>query len=155
MFPFVLQWETLDKPTGAADNLCALPSCGNAVAMQGILQEDPAILDRVYLSDDMTDLLVLVRAPIECYRCKGAHHKWQCTTTPSMEEQKGERESRKWGPVPMCVFDPSQALKRSVCVVRSGLCQSRYRDPCRVVHVDAGYAHRHVRPYPNGPGEPS
>ncbi len=31
-----------------------------------------------------------------------------------MEEQRGERDPRKWGPVPVCVFDPSKVLPRSV-----------------------------------------
>lgn len=75
MFGFVIQREALDKSTGAAHNLCALSSRDNAAAMQGLLQDDPVMLDRVYLSDGMTGLLVLVRAPIECYRCKGAHYK--------------------------------------------------------------------------------
>ena len=113
MFAFVMKREDLDKPTGTTDNLCALSSRDNAAAMQALLQEDPAVLDQVYQSDGVAGLLALVRTPIECYRCKGAHYKWQFTATPSMEEQ-GERDPRKWGPVSMCVLDPFKALKRSV-----------------------------------------
>ena len=40
-----------------------------------VLQDDPALFDRVYLSDGVAGLLALVRAVVECYRCKGAHYK--------------------------------------------------------------------------------
>jgi hypothetical protein len=82
--------------------------------MQEAMQEDPAVPDQVYQSDGVSGLLVLVRTSIECYRCKGPHYKWQYTVTPSMEEDKGERDPRKWSPVPMCVLDPSKTLKWSV-----------------------------------------
>jgi hypothetical protein len=114
MFAFIIQREAFDKPTGVTDSLCALSSRDHAAAMQALLQDDPALFDRVYLSDGVAGLLALVRAAVECYRCKGAHYKWQCTAAPSLEEQKGERDPLKWGKVPMCVIDPSKDLKRSV-----------------------------------------
>lgn len=83
----------------------------NAAVMQELLQEDPPVIDQVYQSDGVAGLLTLVRTPIECYRCKGAHYKWQCPATPSMEESNGERDPRKWGPVPMCVLDSSKVFK--------------------------------------------
>jgi hypothetical protein len=86
MFAFVIQREALEKPTGAADNLGALSSRDNAAAMQALLQEDSDLLDRIYMSDDVTGLLALVRPDVECYRYKGAHYKWQCTATPSPQE---------------------------------------------------------------------
>ena len=114
MFAFIVQREAFDKSTGVTDSLCALSSRDNAAAMQALLQDDPAVFDRVYLSDGVAGLLALVRAAVECYRCKGAHYKWQCTAAPSLEEQHGERDPLKWGKVPMCVIDPSKAVKRSV-----------------------------------------
>jgi hypothetical protein len=68
------------------DNLCVLSSRDNAAAMQALLQEDSDLLDRIYMSDDMAGLLALVRPDVECYRCKGAHYKWQCTAIPSPQE---------------------------------------------------------------------
>jgi hypothetical protein len=72
------------------------------------------MLDRVYLSDGVPGVLALVRTPPEYFRCKGDHYKWQCPAKPSLEEQKGEHDPRKWGPVAMCVLDPSKTLNRSV-----------------------------------------
>jgi hypothetical protein len=114
MLAFVIKRESVDKPTGGADNLYALSSRDHALAMQALLQDDPVMFDQIYQSEGVSGLLTLVRAPIECYRCKGAHYKWQCTAKPSLEEQKGERDPRKWDPVPMCVLDPSKVLSRPV-----------------------------------------
>jgi len=108
MFAFVIKRETLDKPMGLTRPLCALSSRDDADVMQALLQEDPDLHDRVYLSDGWPGLLVLARTPLECFRCKGTHYKWQCPAKPSLEEQKGERDHRKWGLVPMCVLDPSK-----------------------------------------------
>jgi hypothetical protein len=124
MFAFVIQREPLEKPTGEADNLCALSSRDNAAAMQALLQEDSDLLDRIYMSDGVAGLLALVRPDVECYRCKGTHYKWQCTATPSPQERSGERDPLKWGPVPMCVIDPSKTPKRSVFALST-------RDPAR------------------------
>jgi hypothetical protein len=85
--------------------------------MQVLLQDDPTMLDRMYQQEGIVGLLSLVRASIECYRCKGAHYKWQCPAKPSIEEQNGERDPRKWGLVPACVLDPSKSLNRSVCAL--------------------------------------
>ncbi len=114
MFDFVIKWESVEKPTGGADNLYALSSRDHSLAMQALLQDDSTMFDQIYQSEGVAGLLDLVRVPIECYRCKGAHYKWQCTAKPSVEEQKGERDPRKWGPVPICVLDPSKVLPRSV-----------------------------------------
>jgi hypothetical protein len=117
MFTFVLKRAALEQPTGLSDNLYALSSRDHAVTMQALLQDDPAMLDRMYQQEGITGLLALVRASIECYRCKGAHYKWQCPAKPSVEEQNGERDPRKWGLVPVCVLDPSKALNRSACAL--------------------------------------
>ncbi len=114
MFDFVIKRESVEKPNGGADNLYALSSRDHSLAMQTQLQDDPNMLDQIYQSEGVAGLLALVRAPIECYRCKDAHYKWQCTAKPSLEEQKGERDHRRWGKVPMCVLDPSKVLLRSV-----------------------------------------
>ena len=65
MFVFVIKREALDKPMGPAHTLCALSSRDNADALQVLLQEDPTVIDRVYLSDDVPGLLALVRVSIE------------------------------------------------------------------------------------------
>ncbi len=101
MFAFVIQRKSSEKPTGTVDNLCALSPRDNAAAMQALLQEDSDLVDRIYMSDVVSGLLALVRPDVECYRCKGAHYKWQCTGTPSPREQSGERDPLKWDPVPM------------------------------------------------------
>jgi hypothetical protein len=120
MLAFVIKRESVDKPTGGADNLYALSSRDHALAMQALLQDDPVMFDQIYQSEGVSGLLTLVRAPIECYRCKGAHCKWQCPDKPSVEEKKGERDPRKWGLVPMCTLEPSKVLPRSVFAL-SGL----------------------------------
>ena len=71
MFAFVINRETLDKPMGPTHPLCALSSRNDADIMQALLQEDPGLLDRVYLSDGWPDLLTLTHTPLECFRFKG------------------------------------------------------------------------------------
>jgi hypothetical protein len=71
----LIQREALEKPTGAADNLCTLSSRDNVAVMQALLQEDSDFLDRIYMSEGVAGLLALVRPDVECYRCKGAHYK--------------------------------------------------------------------------------
>ncbi len=120
MFTFVIKRATVEQPTGLADNLYDLSSRDKSVAMQALWQDDPTVLDQIYQQEGVAGLLALVRAPIECYRCKGAHCKWQCPDKPSVEEKKGERDPRKWGLVPMCTLEPSKVLPRSVFAL-SGL----------------------------------
>jgi hypothetical protein len=68
----------------------------------------------------------------ECYRCKGAHCKWQCPAKPSVEEKKGERDPRKWGLVPMCTLEPSKVLPRSVFAL-SGLVSTASEVPAQAL----------------------